>query len=56
MGTRLLTRSGTMTLKVLVGSGDKIGLFALPFLLVGLALNIAFPPAFRVGGPPVALR
>ena len=44
------------TLKLLVGSGDKIALFALPFLLVGLGLNIAYPAAFDVGGPPTALR
>jgi protein-S-isoprenylcysteine O-methyltransferase Ste14 len=45
-----------MTWKVLVGSGDKIGLLTLPFLLVGLALNVAYPSAFQVGGPPAALR
>jgi protein-S-isoprenylcysteine O-methyltransferase Ste14 len=43
-------------LRVLVGSGDKIGLFTLPFLLVGLALNVAYPSLFQVGGPPAALR
>jgi protein-S-isoprenylcysteine O-methyltransferase Ste14 len=46
----------TMRLKVLVGSGDKIGLFTLPFLVVGLVLNIAFPGVFEVGGPPAVLR
>jgi protein-S-isoprenylcysteine O-methyltransferase Ste14 len=44
------------TLKDLVGSGDKIGLFVLPFVLVGVALQLAFPSAFEVGGPPPALR
>lgn len=44
-----------MKLKVLVGSGDKIGLLTLPFLLAGLILNILFPSFFSVGGPPVAL-
>jgi len=39
-------------LKALVGSGDRIGLFTLPFLLAGIALNVAFPAAFAVGGPP----
>lgn len=39
-------------LRALIGSGDRIGLFVLPFLVVGVALNIAFPAAFRVGGPP----
>ena len=43
-------------LKVLVGSGDRIGLFVLPFLLVGSFLNVAHPSAFRVGGPPPALE
>ena len=39
----------------LVGSGDRIGLFVLPFLLVGVPLNLRFPDFFAVGGPPVAL-
>ena len=45
-----------MNLKTLVGSGDRIGLFTLPFLVVGLILNIAYPTVFAVGGPPTALR
>jgi protein-S-isoprenylcysteine O-methyltransferase Ste14 len=45
-----------MNLKVLVGSGDKIGLFALPLLVVGSILNVAYPAAFAVGGPPTVLR
>ena len=45
-----------MKLKVLVGSGEKIGLFTLPFLIIGLILNILFPSAFHVGGPPIALK
>ncbi len=45
-----------MKLKALVGSGDKIGLLALPFLAAGLTLNILFPAVFAVGGPPTALR
>jgi len=44
------------TLRDLVGSGDRIMLVALPFLVVGLALNIAFPTTFEVGGPPGWLR
>lgn len=44
-----------MKLKALVGSGDRIGLFTLPFLLAGVALNVAFPAAFAVGGPPPLL-
>lgn len=43
-------------LKELVGSGDRIMLATLPFVVVGVALNIAFPSAFSVGGPPAALR
>jgi protein-S-isoprenylcysteine O-methyltransferase Ste14 len=45
-----------MTLKVVVGSGDRIALFTLPVLVVGLVLNIVFPEVFDVGGPPLALR
>lgn len=45
-----------MKLKALVGSGDKIALFTLPFFAIGLALNAAFPSVFRVGGPPTALK
>jgi protein-S-isoprenylcysteine O-methyltransferase Ste14 len=47
---------GWRLLKVLIGSGDKIGLFILPFLLAGLFLNIVYPSAFGVGGPSAALR
>ena len=45
-----------MKLKALVGSGDKIGLLTLPFLIIGLILNILFPSAFHVGGPPTVLK
>ena len=41
-----------MNVKDLVGSGEKIGLATLPFLLAGVALNLAFPAVFSVGGPP----
>jgi protein-S-isoprenylcysteine O-methyltransferase Ste14 len=44
-----------MKLKVLVGSGRKIGLFVLPFLIVGLTLNLMFPAFFSVGGPSMVL-
>lgn len=44
-----------MNLKELVGSGDKIGLFAAPFIVTGIALNIIFPSFFSVGGPPFIL-
>ena len=45
-----------LRLGALIGSGDRIGAFVLPFVLVGVALNIAFPEAFSVGGPPPWLR
>ena len=45
-----------MKLKTLVGSGDKIGLFTLPFFIVGMILNIMRPSLFKVGGPPTFLR
>jgi hypothetical protein len=45
-----------MKLKVLVGSGDKIGLLTLPFLIIGLILNILFPSLFNVGGPSIVLK
>ncbi len=44
-----------MSLKVLVGSGDRIGTLALPFLALGLLLNILFPSFFTVGGPSAVL-
>ena len=45
-----------MDVKKLVGSGDRIGLFVLPVVVVGVILNIAFPSVFEVGGPPPVLR
>ena len=48
--------TGWRLLRVLIGSGDKIGLLILPFLLAGLVLNVVYPAAFDVGGPPAALR
>jgi protein-S-isoprenylcysteine O-methyltransferase Ste14 len=45
-----------MKLKVLVGSGDRIGTLTLPFLIVGVILNILFPSLFSVGGPSTALK
>lgn len=43
-------------MKALVGSGDRIALFTLPFVAAGLALNLAYPFAFDVGGPSASLR
>jgi protein-S-isoprenylcysteine O-methyltransferase Ste14 len=55
--SRVLSGRPAMTnLRTLVGSGDRIGLFTLPFLVAGLILNIAYPAVFAVGGPPAALR
>ena len=45
-----------MKLKILVGSGRKIGLFTLPFLVAGVTLNVIFPEYFEVGGPSDTLR
>ncbi|UCG70251.1 MAG: hypothetical protein JSV09_04340 [Thermoplasmata archaeon] len=44
-----------MKRKELVGSGDKIMRLTMPFLIVGLILNILRPSLFSVGGPPVIL-
>jgi protein-S-isoprenylcysteine O-methyltransferase Ste14 len=55
--SRVLTRHPAVgSLKTLIGSGDRIGLFTLPFLIVGLILNVACPSWFDVGGPPAILR
>lgn len=40
-----------MELKALVGSGEKIGLFMAPILIIGLVLNIIYPSLFSIGGP-----
>ncbi len=45
-----------MKLKVLVGSGNKIGLLTLPFLVIGSVSNLLFPSLFSVGGPSRILR
>jgi protein-S-isoprenylcysteine O-methyltransferase Ste14 len=54
-GGRFIGPMATVKLRALIGSGDKIGLFTLPFVIVGLILNVAFPDVFSVGGPPPAL-
>ncbi len=43
-------------LKILVGSGRKIGIFTLPFLVAGVILNLLFPRFFSVGGSPDTLK
>ncbi|MEZ0235828.1 MAG: isoprenylcysteine carboxylmethyltransferase family protein [Actinomycetota bacterium] len=45
-----------MTLKELVGSGDTIMLATLPFIVLGVIVNLAFPSFFEVGGPSDTLR
>ncbi len=45
-----------MKLKELIGSGEEIGLLVLPFLVIGLILNILFPALFSVSGPSPALK
>jgi len=49
-------RSFGAELKNLVGSGDRIFLFTAPFLVAAVALSVAFPSFFAVGGPPPGLR
>jgi len=44
-----------MKLKVLIGNGRKIGILALPFLIIGLIMNVMFPDYFSIGGPSFAL-
>jgi protein-S-isoprenylcysteine O-methyltransferase Ste14 len=43
-------------LKELIGSGDKIMLITLPFIVIGLILNFLFPHFFSVGGPSEPLK
>ncbi len=45
-----------MNIKSLVGSGDRIGLLVLPFLVIGVILNVLFPSMFGVGGPSTVLK
>ena len=45
-----------MNIRSLVGSGEKVALVTLPFLVAGVAANLVLPSAFAVGGPPDALR
>ncbi|MBI5440712.1 MAG: isoprenylcysteine carboxylmethyltransferase family protein [Deltaproteobacteria bacterium] len=45
-----------MKIRTLMGSGDRIALLALPFVLVGLRLNVLHPSLFSVGGPSLGLK
>src|SRR5512136_916438 len=51
-----LLEERNMKLKVLVGSGHRIMLLTLPFLVAGSVLNIMFPSWFSIGGPPLVLK
>jgi protein-S-isoprenylcysteine O-methyltransferase Ste14 len=53
---RIRRRKMKLDLRGLVGSGDRIGLLALPFVLIGLVLNVLRPALFSVAGPPMALK
>ena len=44
-----------MKLRTLIGNGDKIMLLSLPFVVVGLILNIKYPSNFSVGRPNIIL-
>ena len=45
-----------MKLEALVGSGKRIGLLTVPFLIIGVILNALIPSFFNVGGPSFALE
>lgn len=49
-------RRESSELGTLIGSGHKIGALMLPFLAIGLALNVLYPRVFSVAGPPVGLK
>ena len=49
---RAPAESSRLGLRALNGSGDRIGALVLPVAVVGVPLNLAFPDAFSVGGPP----
>jgi len=50
-----MTTTASIDLRGLIGSGHKIGMFALPFLVIGLPLNLVWPAFCEVGGPSDAL-
>ncbi len=37
-----------MDLKILMGSGRKIGAFSLPFFVIGITINYFYPQIFRI--------
>lgn len=46
----------SLGLRELTGAGDRIAVVTVPIAVIGVVLNVAFPAAFEVGGPPDALR
>jgi protein-S-isoprenylcysteine O-methyltransferase Ste14 len=56
MATAASPRTTRFSLKTLIGSGDQIALFTVPFAVAGVIANIAFPSFFAVGGPPFSLQ
>ena len=44
------------TLRNLVGSGHKIALFTLPFIVAAVIVDLVDPGFFGIGTPPAALR
>ncbi len=45
-----------LRLRALIGSGEKIALFVLPSVLLGVVVNVLRPGWFDVGGPSPWLR
>lgn len=45
-----------MNIKTLTGSGRKIGIFTLPFIIAGVILNLRFPAFCEIGGPGPILK
>lgn len=56
MTASIQSEKSPISLRTLVGSGDKIGLLTLPFIVIGLVLNLLFPAWFKVGGPSLVLK
>jgi protein-S-isoprenylcysteine O-methyltransferase Ste14 len=56
MNRTLVRRLTPADVRLLIGSGDKIMMFFLPFLAVGLVLAFVFPSVFDIGRLPTGLR
>ncbi|HET8784308.1 MAG TPA: methyltransferase [Candidatus Limnocylindrales bacterium] len=54
--TATAPRRGGIDLKRLIGSGDRIALFALPFAIVGFALQASAPALLAIDGSSGATR